>query len=177
LHAQRYLGAEAVFGAANVDVALAARAGQPLTAARGELKGYTGAMPRLWASSIRALRFVLFACAVALWLGLPGVARADGWLGPDKALHLGVSAGLSAGGYAAASACFERPAVRFALGVGVGVAAGAGKELYDMGGHGDPSWRDFTWDVIGALTGATIALLVDRLVSGGSTDKPHSAAR
>ena len=48
---------------------------------------------------------------------------------------------------------------------------GAGKELWDMTGRGDPSWRDFTWDVLGTAVGVALAVGVDALVSG-SKDAP-----
>src|SRR5260221_13074184 len=38
------------------------------------------------------------------------------------------------------------------------VAVGAGKEIYDAGHHGDPSVKDFAWDLAGA--GAMTVLLV-----------------
>jgi putative lipoprotein len=117
----------------------------------------------------------VIAAALALALCPVDRVRADDWLGPDKALHFGVSAGLSAGAYAASALAFEDRAPRLAIGVGFGVVAGAGKELYDAAGHGDPSWRDFSWDVLGAVTGAAIAWLIDELVSG-SEDAPAGSA-
>lgn len=38
------------------------------------------------------------------------------------------------------------------------------KELWDLSGHGSPSWKDFTWDVIGVATGLLLSWLVDRYI-------------
>ena len=58
---------------------------------------------------------------------------------------------------------------RFAIGGSVAMGAGIAKEVWDMQGHGDPSWRDVTWDVLGTAAGLGLAYLVDRLVSGKTT--------
>jgi uncharacterized protein YfiM (DUF2279 family) len=41
------------------------------------------------------------------------------------------------------------------------VGVGAAKEVWDLDGHGDASWRDLTWDLIGATTGVLFSLAVD----------------
>jgi putative lipoprotein len=92
-------------------------------------------------------------------------AEPDPWFGPDKALHFGVSAGLAAGGYAALSPWLDSRAERAVGGAAFSLTLGAGKELWDLTGHGDPSWRDFTWDVLGTAAGVALALGVDALVS------------
>ena len=50
------------------------------------------------------MRRALGVAVVVVALGVPTAADAqaddDPWWGPDKALHLGVSAGLAGGGYA-----------------------------------------------------------------------------
>ena len=43
----------------------------------------------------------------------------------------------------------------------------AGTVLIDATGSGDPSWKDFTWDVIGAAVGLAIAWGIDTAVHGG----------
>src|SRR5258706_10545493 len=97
-------------------------------------------------------------------LALPSIASAqesDPWWGQDKALHFGISAGLAAGGYAASTPFVEARWQRAAIGSGFALSLGAGKELYDLSGHGDPSWKDFAWDVAGTAVGVAIALAVD----------------
>jgi putative lipoprotein len=104
--------------------------------------------------------------AAALCLA-PGSARAadpDPWFGPDKALHLTVSTLVAGAGYGMTSLFTDRIAARMAFGAGLGVAVGAGKELLDLTGFGDPSWKDFTWDVIGTAVGIGIAVTIDLAV-------------
>ena len=88
-------------------------------------------------------------------------SSADPWIGHDKALHAAVSAGLSAGGYGLFGLFSERPIPRVLVGAGFSLGIGAAKELWDLAGHGQPSWRDFTWDAIGATTGLLVALAID----------------
>jgi len=95
----------------------------------------------------------------------------DPWFGPDKALHFGVSAGLAAGGYAAVSPWLEGRGEKALVGGAFSLTLGAGKELWDMTGRGDPSWRDFTWDVLGTAVGLALAVGVDALV-GRERDAP-----
>src|SRR6478609_6109561 len=123
---------------------------------------------------IRALTAPALACALLL-VTLPAAASdPDPWFGPDKALHFGVSAGLAAGGYAALSPWLDSRAERAVGGAAFSLTLGAGKELWDLTGHGDPSWRDFTWDVLGTAVGVALALGVDALVS---RDKDAPAER
>jgi putative lipoprotein len=86
---------------------------------------------------------------------------ADDWLGPDKAVHFGVSAGLGLGGYAAASPFLEGVPARAIAGSSFSLSLGVAKELYDLSGHGDASWRDLTWDVVGTAVGVGLAVLFD----------------
>lgn len=103
-----------------------------------------------------------FLCA-SMWVR---PARADDrWSARDKALHFSATAGLAGGGYAAAAALSDDLRVRVATGLAVALAAGAAKELYDLRGHGDASWRDFAWDGIGSVTGVLAAYVVDWLLS------------
>jgi len=112
-------------------------------------------------------------CAFLVLIGLPKTARAeDEWFGSDKALHFGVSVALSGGGYAAASLVWDKKWERATAGAAFSLTLGAGKELYDLSGHGDASWKDFTWDVIGTAVGTGIALLVDVAISGSSHVEP-----
>jgi putative lipoprotein len=87
----------------------------------------------------------------------------DPWFAPDKALHCGVSVLLAAGGYAASSTVLGSRNERALAGGAFSLTIGAGKELWDLSGHGDPSWRDFAWDVIGTAAGLALAASVDAL--------------
>jgi putative lipoprotein len=88
-------------------------------------------------------------------------AQDDPWFGDDKALHFSVSAAIAAGGYGVSVPFTEARWQRALFGGSLAIAAGAGKEAYDATGAGSPSYKDFTWDVIGAATGVGLALLID----------------
>lgn len=88
----------------------------------------------------------------------------DAWTGPDKALHFSVSAGIAAGGYAGTALLTDDEHWRLGMGAGLALVAGAGKELYDLTGRGDPSWKDFTWDAIGTLTGVGLGWVLDHFI-------------
>lgn len=106
-------------------------------------------------------------------------AAADSFWSEDKALHFGVSAGLSAGGYAAASLLWERPFQRALAGATLSLSAGVAKELWDLTGHGDPSFKDLAWDGIGTGVGVALAAAVDVwLIRGSSNNGPatHQAS-
>jgi putative lipoprotein len=95
----------------------------------------------------------------------PAMAQAsDPWWGPDKVLHFGATAALATGGYATGALLFEGELPRFALGAGLGLGAGVAKELWDLSGRGDPSWKDLTWDVVGTGTGLLASWVVDRFI-------------
>ena len=110
--------------------------------------------------------------AVLVLLGVTVASRSaradpDPWFGQDKALHFAVSAGIAGAGYGATTVFARDRWKALAIGGGAALAAGALKEGYDASGHGDPSWKDFGWDVIGAAVGLTIAWGVDAGVHGG----------
>lgn len=103
------------------------------------------------------------ACA-ALCAAQPAQATEDPWLGRDKALHFGATATLSIGGYTAGRQVCEDRTTALAVGAGIAMGAGIAKELADMAGAGDPSWRDLTWDLVGTVTGLAFAWTIDRLI-------------
>jgi putative lipoprotein len=88
-------------------------------------------------------------------------ADADPWWGRDKALHFSASASLAVVGYAGTAMGTENRAARAAGGAALAVGAGVAKELWDLDGHGDASWKDLTWDLIGATTGVLFSLVID----------------
>jgi putative lipoprotein len=102
--------------------------------------------------------------ALLLSSGTTLAQQADDWLGPDKALHFAASAGIAGAGTLGAALISDAPAVKLAVGCTLAILAGAGKELLDLAGLGNPSWRDFAWDVVGTFTGALTALLIDHLL-------------
>jgi putative lipoprotein len=122
------------------------------------------------------------AALVLTGLTMSSAARAqdaDPWFARDKALHFDVSAGLAAAGYGVSAGWLVNARWKaLAIGGGVALAAGAGKELLDathvLGG--DPSWKDFTWDVIGTVAGLAIAWGVDLLLGGVSAQQPLLAS-
>jgi putative lipoprotein len=93
---------------------------------------------------------------------------ADPWFGRDKALHFSASALIAGGAYAAGALVLDGRPARALVASGAALSAGAAKELYDMTGRGQPSWRDFTWDVIGTAVGVGVSLLVDWAIRGSS---------
>jgi putative lipoprotein len=107
--------------------------------------------------------------AALVVVALPRLAHADDdpWLARDKALHFTACTALAAGGYGLASVWWEQPWARALAGGGLAVGVGAAKEGADALGYGDPSWRDFTWDLAGAATGVGLAYAVDWLVHQG----------
>jgi putative lipoprotein len=116
---------------------------------------------------------------VALALVAARPARAadpDPWLGRDKALHFGASAILASGGYGATALVSDDRRVRLAVGGAFAFSLGAAKELWDLSGHGDASWRDLTWDGIGTVTGLAVAAAIDWTITR-LTAKPAPYAR
>lgn len=118
----------------------------------------------------------------ALWLG-PAAALAivcsgpaaeaappdpDPWFGPDKAIHCGVSAGIAGASYGLTSIATNDIRIRVAFGAGIAITAGAAKELFDLAGYGDPSWRDFAWDLIGTAIGVGVSVAIDFAVRGST---------
>jgi putative lipoprotein len=96
----------------------------------------------------------------------PRVARADSanadpWFGRDKLIHFSASGSLAVVGYASASMLTESRPVRLGAGATLALGAGVAKELWDLDGHGDASWRDLSWDLIGAASGLLVSAGVD----------------
>ena len=121
-------------------------------------------------------RALALACALAV-LSLTPPARAanpdpDPWIAKDKALHFSISAVIAGGTYAAGAALFDARGHALLLASGVTIAVGAGKELLDMTGYGDPSWRDFAADVAGMIVGLAISWSIDLMVRGVDDQHP-----
>jgi putative lipoprotein len=100
----------------------------------------------------------------------------DPWFGRDKALHFSLSAAIAGTTYAIAATQFDARYPPLLVGGGVALAAGAAKETADMFGYGQPSWKDFTWDVIGTVVGLGIAWGLDLAIRGVSHRHPAFGA-
>ncbi len=112
------------------------------------------------------LTFAALVSASSPALATPPATDPDPWFGRDKALHFGVSAGITGAAYGLTSLVSDDIRVRIAFGAGAGIVAVAANELLDLTGLVDPSWKDFTWDVIGTAIGVGIAITIDLAVRG-----------
>lgn len=101
---------------------------------------------------------------IAATLILALAAQPDPWISEDKALHLGAAATITAVGWAFGAELGGDPAPRFLAAAGLGLLAGAAKELVDLSGLGQPSWRDFTWSAVGAGLGLLVAWAIERWI-------------
>lgn len=101
-------------------------------------------------------------------------AQSDDWWARDKALHFGASATLAAGGYGAAALLSDCRTTRLVAGGALALGLGTAKEIADRYTGGDPSMKDFTWDVIGTATGLLVAWTVDRLLEGPIRKQVHN---
>jgi putative lipoprotein len=99
-------------------------------------------------------------------------ADPDPWFGKDKALHFAATGAIAAGGYTLGAFVFDARGHAIVLGASVAFAVGLGKELLDLTGFGDPSWRDLTWDGIGTVAGVASAWAIDLVVRGVSEKRP-----
>lgn len=113
-----------------------------------------------------------FAFAAVLLLSPTSRASEDPWFARDKALHFTASAVIASGGYGAGRIAFEDRTTAFAVGAGLALGAGIGKELADLAGAGHPSWRDLTWDFVGTATGLAFAWAIDRLFEWVFSEAP-----
>ena len=119
----------------------------------------------------RLLLSLLLATLLQLPAGPPaGAQSSEPARGQDKVLHFlaGASSALLASAVAApALRDAPLPDPRYALavsgiGLGAAVCAGAGKELLDMTGFGDPDWRDLLATVAGGLAASAAVLAASR---------------
>lgn len=114
------------------------------------------------------MKRVLAVGALVAFGSIANDARADDdpWLGHDKFLHASVSGTLANLTYAGGTQLFDARGSALLAAAGVTLAIGAAKETIDLTGAGDPSWKDFTWDVIGTAAGLAIAYAMDLFVRG-----------
>jgi putative lipoprotein len=120
-----------------------------------------------------------FALATSTIAANASAADPDPWISRDKAFHFDVSAGIAAAGYGASAAWLVDARWKaLAIGGGLSLVAGAGKELVDATGvfGGDPSWKDLAWDAIGATAGLVLAWSIDLLLGGVNEGHPALGA-
>lgn len=112
--------------------------------------------------------------AAVLLAALETNARADDdpWFAHDKFLHASVSGTLANLSYAGATQLFDARGTALLAAAGFTIFVGAAKETLDYTGLGDPSWKDFTWDVIGTATGLAVAYTMDLFVRGTGPKRP-----
>lgn len=121
------------------------------------------------------MRARIVSACLLVCLALPARADAadpDPWLGKDKALHFGVSSVIAAGSYTAGTIVFDARCHALLAAGGFTLAVGAGKELLDLAGYGDPSWKDFLADVVGTVAGLAVAWSIDLLIRGVGDEHP-----
>jgi putative lipoprotein len=120
-------------------------------------------------------RIGVAAAVVLAVVALPKRADAsdpDPWFGRDKALHFGATATIASGGYVLGAVLFDARGYALVTGGALAAAAGIGKELLDLTGFGDPSWRDLTWDGIGTVFGLAATWGADLLIRGANERHP-----
>lgn len=112
---------------------------------------------------MRYLRYVWG--LIATFIATEAEASEDKWFGNDKYLHGGVSVVVAASAYGGAALLTGDRNWRAVSGMGAVVLVGGAKEFWDMSNRGDPSFRDFAWDVGGGLVGVGVSLLVDMAIT------------
>lgn len=103
---------------------------------------------------------------VALGAGVTNAEEptTDTWLGRDKAMHFAASAGIAALSYRVTASAFDDAGSRLLAAGGLTLGIGVGKELQDLLGDGDPSWKDLAWDVLGTGAGLFAAWMFETYV-------------
>jgi len=111
-------------------------------------------------SAFRYILIILFMLSIAA-ISHAEEKKSDPWLGKDKFEHFGYSAFLSGCTCTVAHRHFEyRSEKSLSIGIGFTVSLGAVKEFIDSKTpNHTASYKDFTWDIAGALTGALIVSL------------------
>lgn len=146
--------------------------------AHGPVRALAPRRPGLLAGARVGRRIVAVAtAALALHAGTARASDEDPWLGRDKALHFGASAVIAGGTYALSALWIDGRNGRAGVATGVALGAGVSKELYDLSGRGDPSFRDLAWDVIGTAFGVGLSVLIDLAVRGGDRAAPPTSSR
>jgi putative lipoprotein len=102
------------------------------------------------------------AIVITLGIGRQDSNPPDRWFGADKAKHYFSAVFVQSVTYSALRSA--RLSYRASL-AGATLTAGAasvGKELWDRGGRGTPSWKDLTWDAAGMGTATVLIRRTER---------------
>jgi putative lipoprotein len=107
-------------------------------------------------SLVYKIFLITFLFTVSSQASEPGKRDTDRWFARDKYEHFILSAFYSAGTAKIAHRHFEiEKKQSIALGFSFTISLGAAKELVDFrSGKGNPSFKDFIWDIAGALAGS-----------------------
>jgi hypothetical protein len=111
-----------------------------------------------------SIKFLLSA-VIALSLSV----SANSQIPKDKQLHLGAGAVVAGWGYMLSStATGWKP---MAYGIGTATLTGAGKELADLGGFGNPDWKDLGATMIGGVVSEGVIMGVKAIFGKHRTNK------
>jgi len=124
----------------------------------------------------RASRAAGAALAALLVLSAAAPAQAeppdpDPWIARDKALHFGVAAAITGGGYALCTLVADDVLARSLVGVGYAVSAISLKEAIDWAGYGHPSLKDVVWGFAGTAVGLGVSISIDLAVRSAQAPK------
>jgi uncharacterized protein YfiM (DUF2279 family) len=78
------------------------------------------------------------------------VAVPDQWFAPDKIKHFLIAGTVESGAFATSEAAGLSRRNSFVAGVAVMAAFSLGREIHDKRVKNEFSWRDLTWDALGA---------------------------
>ena len=95
--------------------------------------------------------------------------------GPDKVEHVAANLAIVDAVWAAAAYADAPLWLRIVASTSTAATASAGKELWDLAGHGTPSFGDLTYDAFGIVAGVGFALAVESLVRREDRADVHHA--
>ena len=102
------------------------------------------------------------AIAITLGFGRQQSNPPDRWFGADKAKHYFSAVFVQSVTFSALRSTGLTYQASFAGATVTAGAASVGKELWDRGGRGTPSWKDLTWDAAGMATAAVVLRRTER---------------
>src|SRR5689334_14603948 len=102
------------------------------------------------------------AIAITLGLGRQDATPPDRWFGSDKAKHYFSAVFVQSVTFTALRSTGLSHRASFAGATVTAGVASVGKEVWDRGGRGTPSWKDLTWDAAGMATAAVVLRRTER---------------